>query len=305
MTGFRTVIFVLCCLFLSLNAAAAVQGGIRWQTLEPGLDLARVTVTFTPSSPAPSPPTSADDGGGTSPLTGPQEATTTILRIDPEKFTFSLYMASEQGPKTLGQIGTSENFVAAINAGMFQRDGVTNTGYLRSRSHTNNGHVAANFGAFFVARPEKDGLPQARLLDKHADDWETALRHYGLVMQNYRMTAPDGRVIWKQADRLHSVAALSQDTKGNILFLLCPSPVPAADYMAALLRLPLGIGVVMYLEGGSEAALLINAGGINAVEAGRHTSGLWSGSASLMLPNVLGVRRRAEPGSAPSVEAVP
>ena len=88
------------------------------------------------------------------------------------------------------------------------------------------------------------------------------------------------------------MAALSQDASGRVLFLLCPDPVPAAEYMAALLRLPLGIRSVMYLEGGSEAALLINAGGVSTVEAGRHVSGLWGGSANLMLPNILGIRKR-------------
>ena len=295
MTLFRAVAIAVCCLCLFLEGVtpAAAEQEIQWQGLETGLDLARVPVSFIPPPPSSVPPLEGATGNGNpAPEPEPVTAVTTVLRIDPAIFAFSLYMASESGPKTLAEIGKSENFAAAINAGMYQRDGVTGTGYLKNRTHTNNGHVAARFGSFFVAEPLSGKAPYARLLDRNTDDWETALGQYGLVMQNYRMTTPFGRVIWKQADRLHSVAALSQDASGRVLFLLCPNPVPAAEYMAALLRLPLGIRSVMYLEGGSEAALLINAGGVNTVEAGRHISGLWGGSANLMLPNILGIRKR-------------
>ena len=295
MTGFRTVAVFFCSLVLLVQTAAAATDGIQWQALEPGLELVRVNVAFVPSaSSVENQPTSQSN----QPVSRESvSVSATLLRIDPARFTFSLYMASERGAKTLGGVAAGENFVAAINAGMFQRDGLTSTGYLRGETHTNNNHIAANFGAFFVALPDNPAFPQARVMDKYEDDWEALIKRYALVMQNYRMTTVGGRVIWKQAARIHSVAALSQDAEGRILFILCSSPVPAADFMTALLRLPLALKTVMYLEGGSEAALLINAGGINIVEAGRHTSGLWGGSASLMLPNVLGVRRRAESAS--------
>ena len=292
MTAFRIAAVFFCCLFFLQQTAAAATGGIAWQRLESGLELARVDVSFVSSDPESE--SAAADSQETASSRTPVTVSATLLRIDPAAFTFSLYMASERGEKTFGALAESEKFVAAVNAGMFQRDGLTNTGYLRSGSHTNNGHVAANFGAFFVAEPHDPALPQARVLDRHADDWEKALKQYSIVMQNYRMTTSGGRVIWKQIGRLHSVAALSQDAEGRILFIHCAKPVPAADFMAALLRLPLSLKTVMYLEGGSEAALLINAGGINAVEAGWHVSGLWGGSANLMLPNVLGIRRRGE-----------
>ena len=290
MTVFRAVTVFFCCLFLLAQTAAAATGGIQWQSLESGLELARVDVSFVPSAPAVE--TQPADQEEPAVPREPMTVSATLLRIDPARFTFSLYMASERGAKTLGGVAASENFVAAVNAGMFQRDGMTSTGYLRGETHTNNGHIAANFGAFFVALPDDSALPQARVLDKYEHDWQSLLNRYALVMQNYRMTTAGGRVIWKQASRIHSVAALSQDAEGRILFILCSSPVPAADFMTALLHLPLTLGTVMYLEGGSEAALLVNAGGLNMVEAGRHISGLWGGSANLILPNVLGVRRR-------------
>lgn len=288
----RVFSVVVCCFGLlfpafAIPAAALDPAGrsIAWKTLEPGLEHARVAVSFTPS---------AIDDEDRAPAPLPVSATVSLVRIDPARFDFFLYMASEKGGKTLSEIVAGERFAAAINAGMYRTDHLTSTGYLRSPEHINNNHVAANFGAFFVARPEDETLPRARLLDRYEHDWETALTQYGLVMQNYRMATASSRVVWKQTERRHSIAALSEDAAGNILFLLCPDPVPATDFLKALQGLPLALTTVMYLEGGSEAALYVNAGGVNTVEAGRHFSGLWSGSASLPLPNVLGIRRRAQ-----------
>lgn len=278
--------FLLCFAFagtgfpFSANAGQA-PSSISWKQVEKGLDLAKISLALaipTPFSPS----------GQTITLT----AVASVLRIDPARFSFSLYMASEKGRKNMADICKDENFVAAINAGMFLPDRLTNTGYLRQGPHANNDRIATNFGAFFVAGPVNPSLPAARLIDKSTHNWRKAVGEYALVMQNYRMTTPTGRVIWKQAERLHSIAALSQDAQGNILFIFCPDPVPASDFMTALLTHPLGASSVMYLEGGSEAAFIINTSDVSEMQTGRHVSGLWSGGAKLEIPNVLGVVRK-------------
>lgn len=289
MTIFRAAVVCLCFLAFSWahDARAADEPpAVVWKTLEPGLELAQVRLCVVSRAKA------AEGGLNASPATFP--ATLSVVRITPASFAFSLYMASESGSRSLAEVGEHEDFAVAINAGMYLPDRSTSTGYLRSHTHTNNSRVVADFGSFFVAEPFDASLPRALLLDRTRDDWQKALRQYGLVMQNYRMTAPDGRLIWKQGERPHSMAALSQDEAGNVLFLFCPDPVPTTDFMDMVLRLPLGIKSVMYLEGGIDAALLVRAGGVKTVQTGRHASGLWGGGAGLVLPNVLGVRRRAQ-----------
>lgn len=307
MHTFRAAFFFLCCLVFAgaeLPVAAGAEHAqppapktVAWKNLEKGLDLAKIPLSLSVPVPFSIAPPQAGDAAlsGTAPpvqQTISVTALASVLRIDPAFFSFSLYMASEKGRKNMADICKDENFVAAINAGMFLPDRLTNTGYLRQGYHVNNSRVAANFGSFFVAVPVKATLPKARLIDRSAHNWQKAIAEYSLVMQNYRMTTPTGRVIWKQAERLHSIAALSQDARGNILFIFCPDPVPASDFMAALLACPLGAASVMYLEGGSEAALIVTAGDVSEMQTGRHASGLWSGGAKLEIPNVLGVTRR-------------
>lgn len=299
MRVFRFVFFLFCCSALAKTGLASPAGDgpahspLVWQHLENGLALARITLQI--ANPAPEENTVQDRINAAMPAPTraiPLAARVSVLRINPDRFSFSLYMASEKGPKPLADICRDEHFVAAINAGMFLPDRVTSTGYLRQGTHVNNGRVAANFGSFFAAMPHNAKLPRARLIDKTAQGWQNTLEEYSLVMQNYRMTTPAGRIIWKPMKRLHSIAALSQDNAGNILFIFCADPVPAAEFIAALLTLPLQAASVMYLEGGSEAALLINAGNVSEMQTGRHASGLWSGGARLEVPNVLGVTRR-------------
>ncbi len=301
---------------------------VAWRALQPGLDLATIQLgvaelpppqtvlaepPLMPSTPAPAetrPPGSAPEPASSS-APGPATNSTasrpapapassaasgvvvTVLRIDPARYTFSLHMASEETPLSLPALAEKHGLAAAINAGMYLPDGKTSTGHLRSETHTNNPRVAGNFGAFFLANPKDSTLPRARLADRSEDDWQKLLEQYTLVMQNYRMNTAQGRIIWKD-DRPHSIAALSQDNKGNVLFFMCREPVPAAAFASAMLRRPLGLRTLMYLEGGSEAAMLVKAGDVNEVFVGRYGRG-WgpSGSTDIVLPNVLGVKPRA------------
>lgn len=302
----RMLVFfsALLCLLPVLQAQAKSDAPVPgaalvWKTLEPGLDLARFSFMFPLSGPQEE-RVSADSHGavesgdvGDSAESGASRGEVTILRIAPEKFTFVLHMASEKGDVPLAALGKTEQFAAAINAGMFLPDKATNTGYLRNATHTNNARIAANLGAFFIAEPKRGStrrnkLPRALLLDRE-DDWQKLLPQYGIVMQNFRMNTPEGEVIWKRRERLHSITALSQDSQGRVYFILCRNMVQGADFASALLALPLRLRTVMYLEGGSESALLINAGDMDTIERGRS---IWSSAADFTLPNVLGIRRK-------------
>ncbi len=283
------------CSGAAATGAASPAAAVPWRELRPGFDLAEISLAAAELAlrPADADGAAAQAGADTGNDAAKPGPVVVALRIDPDRFTFTLHMASEEAPLPLPALAEKYGLLAAINAGMYLTDQKTSTGHLRSATHVNNPRVAGNFGAFFMAGPKKAGLPRVRLLDRAEDDWPRALEEYALVMQNYRMNTVQGRVIWKD-DRPHSVAALSQDSAGRILFLLCAEPVPAGAFAAALLRRPLQLRTIMYLEGGSEAAMLVRAGDVRHVFTGRYAGG-WgpSGSPDTVLPNVLGVRPRS------------
>lgn len=222
-----------------------------------------------------------------------QPVSVNVLRIEPEKWDFELLTASEYGrSKSLGQWAKEHDLVVAINASMYLPDGKTSTGYMRQGEHINNGRIVTNFGAFFVAMPENSHLPQAAVLDRNDDSWQDELDQYHIVVQNYRLMTSQGKPLWGPAP-LNSLAAIGQDKFGRILFLHCGQPISAIAFVEGLTRMPLDLVRLMYVEGGHQAAMLVNTKLKNQVWTGKYAA-LLDSNAMPPLPNVIGVKHKSE-----------
>ena len=254
------------------EADAALPEAPRWNALEEGLEYAEFSLQ--------------SEAG--------QQASLTVLRIDPELFDFRLYAsAAHKHPAlTLGQWADSHDLVAAINASMYLPDGVTSTGYMRQDDYINNKRLVRRFGAFFVAGPRQEGLPRADILTREDPQWQELLEQYRLVIQNYRMINDERRILWSPGGPLYAISAVAEDGAGKILFLHCREPLEAYSFAHALLHLPLDVRTVMYVEGGMQAGLVIRSPGLHQELRGRHLADFWvTGNVRAQLPNVLGIRR--------------
>lgn len=218
-----------------------------------------------------------------------------VLRIDPESFDFVLCTDSQEGtgPATLQEWAANKELSAAINASMYLPDNRTSTGYMRSGEHINNGRIMERFGAFFVAGPRKKGIPRARIIDRDQPDWRESLDDYDIVIQNYRMTNSQRRILWSTGGPLYSISAIAQDGNGKILFLHSRKPIEAYTFVQQLLHLPLDARTIMYVEGGGQAGMVINYGGLKRDLSGIHAPSLLiTGNLKAALPNILGIRPR-------------
>lgn len=219
-----------------------------------------------------------------------------VVRLDPAYFDFSLLCASELGSaaKSFEDWGKEHAFQAAINAGMFLPDALTNTGYLRNARHVNNGHVASKFGAFFMSDPIDPSLPNAQLVDRTQDAWKELLPHYRNIVQNYRLISAEGRVLWAPDGAEYAVAAVGSDHQGNILFIHCREAV-RGDYLGqTLLALPLNLRMAMYVEGGNHAMLSVRMRGFEKVWKGKRANDFLSSPLSSPVPNLLVAVRRTK-----------
>jgi len=270
----RLVAFCLALLVTPLPAQAAASQPGAWEELEPGLALARFPV----------------------PVAGDRAGELLALRIDPARYSFVILSVSIPGEKkrSLRDWAEAHGLLAAINAGMYQPDGRTHTGYLRVGDIVNNAHVAAKFGAFFVTSPDiSDQLPDAAVLDRSVSDWQALIPHYEMVVQNFRMISADRRLQWLADGPEHAISAVGEDGNGHILFLHCSDAMTCAAFAKRLLELPLDVRQVMYVEGGNQAGLFLDTGRERHVWAGRHPTGYWpAGGINTPLPNIIGVKRR-------------
>jgi hypothetical protein len=179
---------------------------------------------------------------------------------------------------------------------------------MRTRGHVNNAHAGSRLGAFFVSQPEGRGLPSVDILERDGAGWENRLNRYRQAAQNYRLIDGRGRILWPEGGQAHSVAAVGKDAQGRILFILGQRPLPAAAFARALLRFPLGLGPVMYTEGGAQAGLFVRETGGEASLTRPGASSypgengvihVWKGRLDIFqtrgnpeapLPNIIGVR---------------
>ena len=85
----------------------------------------------------------------------------TILKIDPKFYSFKLLCASEHGkvsmtPKKWCQ---KHNLSSAVNAGMYQKDGITNVGYMKNFNHINNPRSTNAYKAVLAFNPVESTIP--------------------------------------------------------------------------------------------------------------------------------------------------
>jgi len=182
-----------------------------------------------------------------------------VLKIDPQKCRFKLLSASEHENRPRSLKEWSENFGldAVINASMYQEENLDrSTGFMKNFDHLNNPTINSRYGAFIVFNPVDPLLPAVQFIDRRLQpDWKQRIEKYQTVIQNYRMISAGEQTGWYRDEKVHSTAALGMDREGNVLFIFSAMPRTTNDFIDFLLRLPLDIRDVMYLEGGAYAGL--------------------------------------------------
>ena len=235
-----------------------------WQTLSPGLELGRF---------------------GDPPIT--------VVRVDPARYPFHVLSAKTLGLKgapTAPQWVDGHGMVGAINASMFREDHLTSVGYMRDAKGTNN-KAWSRDNAVFLTQPRRPGLPPVRIVDRTCEDAAGLARDYRVVAQNIRMIDCRGRNVWAPQPRKWSTACVGTDRQGRVLLIHARAPFATHDLVAALLGFPLGLERLMYVEGGPEASLYVEADGRAAVsEVGSFETGFFENDANRIfwpLPNVI------------------
>lgn len=267
------VMLTLISAFLTLNISYAQN---PWQEMDKGLEYGQFKATV---------------------VTSVGDSIIHVLRIDPAIWDVRL-LAVSQNPngKNLSakQWCEQEGLVAAINAGMFNADYRTHTGFMKTGDHLNNSRAndyqsAAAFG------PIKSGLPEFRIFDLDETSLDSIRSDYTNVIQNLRLVKRPGANRWSQQEKKWSEAALAEDTRGRVLFVFCRSPYTMHDFNQILLSLPIDIVAAQHLEGGPEAQLFVKSGDTELALVGSYETNFYENNTNVQawpIPNAVGLARR-------------
>jgi hypothetical protein len=257
------------------RAMAADAPAIAWELLEPGLEL----------------------GTAASPISSAAgDSRIRILRIDPARFELLLLnsSASPDGARhTAREWARRNGLVAAINASLYQTDHRTSVSLMKSRTHTNNPRLSRHNAVLLFDRLDPS-VPPVQIVDRTCRNLADVQGHYGSMVQSIRMVSCTRANVWsQQPEKKWSTAALGIDQDGKLLLIHVRSPLSTHDLIDGLLSLPLGLREAMYLEGGPEAQLYVNAGGRELEWVGSHGSSFAGieNTYALPIPNAVGVRR--------------
>lgn len=218
----------------------------------------------------------------------------TVLKVDPDYFSFRLRSANETGklPKTAPKWAEEYHALVVVNAGMFRTTGL-NCGYMFIDG-TLNGQLNKD-NAFLVMGPYGDDIPAIQIIDRVCDDWEPLIKKYRYCTQSIRMVDCHRNNVWTQQDKKWSMVIAGIDQDGNALFAFTRSPYSVHDFIEMLLQAPVGLQQAIYLEGGPEASLYINHNGFLLEKFGSYETGFtehdenesfWS------MPNIIAIEKK-------------
>lgn len=262
----------------ALYAVRAEEPGgpaVTWEALEPGLEF----------------------GVAAAPIASPVgDSRIRILRIDPTRFELQLLNSSAlpDGTRfTAKEWSRRYGLAAVINASLYQTDERTSTSLMKSRTHTNNPRLSSYNTVLLFDRLD-DAVPPVQIVDRTCRDLAGVQGRYGAMVQSLRMISCNRANVWsQQPENQWSTAAIGIDQHGKLLFIHVRSPFSTHDLIDGLLTLPLELREAMYVEGGPEAQLYVNAGGRELEFVGSHGSSFAGieNTQALPIPNVVGIRR--------------
>jgi uncharacterized protein YigE (DUF2233 family) len=147
--------------------------------------------------------------------------------------------------------------LAAVNAGMFQENGLTSVGFMKNFDHINNPKLS-KANTVLAFNPVDESIPTVQIIDRECQNFSELRQKYQSFVQSIRMISCDRQNVWTRQDAKWSVLALGMDTDGNILFLFSRTPNSVHDFIEILMSLPLSLKSAMYLEGGPQASLYLS-----------------------------------------------
>ncbi len=225
------------------------------------------------------------------------ERTITVVKVDPKFYAFRLLCASEHGGVRMTARRWCERFnlIAAINAGMYQKDGLTNVGLMKNFGHVNNPRLHRLYQAVLAFNPSEPEIPEIQIIDLKCQDFSSIGPKYHTLIQNIRMISCRQENVWFRTDPFFGMAVFGIDKSGHALLAFTEALSSGHEFSNALLSLPISIFNALYLEGGAEASLFLSWKGMELEKIGHRERGFQENPPRVVpraIPNVIGIIKK-------------
>ncbi len=242
-----------------------------------------------------------------------EDLSTVIVRIDPERFIFSVYQFRDEGlsaPVPLAEWQRRTSAALLFNAGLFLDD-FSYMGLLYRDGRPLNPKRHAQWQGLFVAEPVERGMPRARILDLSLDTFPEDPVAYREAAQALMVLDRSGTLRVRKSGKRAQQTLLAEDANGYMYVIktvTAASLFGLGECMRAILP---WLRQVMAMDGGSSSDLLIGAdtlarAGKTAVAAPwRSIVDGTAPAAHIPLPTVIGIRPRPRPILPPGTTASP
>jgi hypothetical protein len=223
-----------------------------------------------------------------------------IVRVDARLARLKLLACAEAGHDALpaDQWAKRHGVNVVINAGMFEPDHVSHTGFMKTTGRTHPDKLHKLYSSFAMFDPVNDKLPAFRILDADTEADMAGLQQstfadYRSVLQNLRLIKRPAENRWKPQPKAWSEAALGEDKNGRALLIFCQAGLTMCEFNDRILKLPMELIAAQHLEGGPEASLYVKCGDFELRCMGSYETGFNENDGNhefWPLPNVLSVK---------------
>jgi uncharacterized protein YigE (DUF2233 family) len=217
-----------------------------------------------------------------------------LLRLDPARVRLrALHFLREPDhePLTIAEWMHRTGAVAVFNAGQYYPD-FTYMGLFVSGGEIVSKRLHPGFRAALVAEPDgRDSLRgrRARVLDLARDPLDADRPGWREVAQSFMLFDRDGAPRVRQSDQIAGRTAVGEDAEGRIVVVTSEGGYTLWDFARLLRGAHLGLANAMSMDGGREAQMVVDAGGLQYASYGRDPRG---SPAPAPLPAVVAVMPR-------------
>jgi hypothetical protein len=204
-----------------------------------------------------------------------------VFRIDLRRLKLTLFnsSAADGRQEAMEKLARREGLLAAIPASMYKTDFLTSVSYMRNYGHRNNPRHSQGYHGVLLFNPKSSGQPPVRIMDNRRPDFARVEAGYHSAVGLIRMVGGGRPVRWTRAHV--NAVTLGTDKEGRLLIFHSRHYLRMERLIELVLESDLGVGEMVYVEGGSKGGIFLEADG-------RSYSSGYLGP----LPNVLGISLR-------------